>query len=111
MNCKTCGGINDTKHFVCDNCNPFRNRRGEAVGIEEMVASFGQGMRDISREILPNGIEISTVHMGIYAPCSNHCRCNKSLFETWVHDDSLRERWHTVKEAIEGHKRIVKELS
>lgn len=112
INCPMCNipyesGEGLALKVICDNCTPFRDRKGNPVPI----ARCALGSR-ISHTTVGN-VEISTVHLGSYAPCSGSCECNKSLFETMIFGgdrDGDRQRWHTVKEAIEGHKQFVGEL-
>ncbi len=69
---------------------------------------FETADRHVAKTVLPNGVEVSTVFLGLDHSFSGG---KPILFETMIfggeHDDGYQERYSTWEEAEAGHKQAV----
>jgi len=93
---------------------PIQNRKGERISLEQFCDYLQDPKRTIGKTQVGKA-EVSTVHLGLPHPCWR-ADCDEimcSYFETMVfggkHDQLLR-RYHTMKEAVDGHAEIVQML-
>lgn len=88
----------------------YYDMQGNPIDMQEWVVLFGKKERIIKQETLPNGKFVSTVYLGL-----DHSfgMGGPLIFETMVFpnkgswNDIDMERYATLEEAKEGHKRMV----
>jgi hypothetical protein len=92
----------------------FRDRQGNPLGLMDWARKLeDDSYTVVKQEILPNGLLISTVWIGIDEPDKALGFGHTPLFETAVFDNrqSLsRVAYHTEREALAGHHNKVTEF-
>ncbi len=94
----------------CEDCTPWRDRKGRPIHIYQLMKI--DSLRKVAYDDLPDGTHISTVHLAMRAPCYDRDCKNRmdAFFETMHFPSNDCWRYHNVKEAIDGHKKVKAEL-